>query len=216
MSWMYRLILRANDETSLTLDSSVKHLYWGSTGTPNPINTADDKGVALYFSSTATSGTTYGEYIRLDQKGASGEFIAGRRKTLLTVASAGNAHGGHDTLELDTSAGNVTGLGTGLRGNVVIADRVVAAGTYYGVMAELYGLGGTAALPAGSNACLACSVTGGGMEDVANVFSFACTSGTGHAVYSKGSSITGTMTGWIRVLVNGAVQYMPLYAAAPS
>ena len=216
MSWMYRLIKRDNEETTFTLDTSVKSLVRGTAASPVTINTADQMGSKEYFSSTATSGTNYGRYCRLEGKGAGQEAIAGRDKTLLTVASVGNAHGNHSTLELDTSAGNVTGLGTGVRGNVVIADRVVAAGTYYGVLAELYGLGSTAALPAGSNACLACSVTGAGMEDISNVFAFSCVSGTGHALYDKGSTITGNITGWVRVLVNGAVRYMPFYGSAPA
>ena len=213
MSWMYRLIQRETDETSLTLDSSVKHLYWGSTGTPCPINTADDKGVALYFSSTATSGTTYGEYVRLDQKGASGEFIAGRFKTLLTVASAANAHGLHATTETDTSAGNVTGLCTGVRGNVVLANRAIAAGTYYGVMGEIYANGASSDVPASSNACLCASLAGTAtaLDSTGNAISFAGTDGSGKMIYTNADS--DAAAGSIRILVNNAVKYLRFYAA---
>lgn len=212
MSRFYRLIKFTDNETSMTLDSSVKHLYWGSTGTPNPLATADDKGVALYFQATATSGTTYGEYIRVDGAGAGAEVIAGRHKVLLTVASVGNAHGHHATLELDTSAGNITGLGTGLRGNVVVANRAVAAGTYYGVMAEVYALGTSAALPAGSNACLGISAPAStAMDAVVNAISFSGTDGSTSMIYSKSATVTAT--GYIRILVNGAIRYLPFASA---
>lgn len=219
MSWMYRLIQRNQDETSLTLDSSVKSILWGDSTTPNTLSTAtasvDAKGVPLYFSATSTAGTTYGTYVYLKSAGAGAEAIASRSKTVLTVA-AGNAHGSHDTLEVK-AAGYVTGLGTAIRGNIVFgADEVVPQGTYYAVMGEIYAAGNTSDLPT-SNACLCCSVpTGTAMLGKANAIAFNATSGTGNMLYDKGSSITGTMTGWIRILVNGAVRYLPFYAAAPS
>jgi hypothetical protein len=179
----------------------------GSSATPLAINTADDCGLKAYFSTTATSGTTYGHYIRLDVNGASVEGIAGRFKTLLKIASVGNAHGLHATLETDTSAGNVTGLGTGARANLVVADRAHAAGTYYGLMAEIYPLGDTAALPAGSNACLGINAQAGtAMDLVANAISFSGTDGTGAMIDT--SSVTPTYAGSIRILVNGAVRYL--------
>jgi hypothetical protein len=135
MRW-YRAFQMSDDGTTVTMKNGRK-FGAGTSASPNDLNTADDKGEGAYYATTATSGTTYGKYIRLDVSGAGVEGIAGRRKTLLKVASVGNAHGGHDTLELDTSAGNVTGLGTGTRGNVVVANRAVTAGTYYGVMGEI-------------------------------------------------------------------------------
>jgi hypothetical protein len=183
-------------------------LYWGSTGTPCPINTADDKGVALYFSSTATSGTTYGEYIRLDGNGAGAEFIGGRRKVLLGAA-AGNAHGGHDTVEV-TSTAYVTGLCTGVRGNIVFAtDTAVANGTYYGVMAELYPAGATSALPAASNACLCCSVpTGTALDLVANAIAFNGADGSGKMIYTHAPT---TLAYAIKIRINGVKAYLGAY-----
>jgi hypothetical protein len=207
---MYRLVKRDNGETSLTLDPSVKHLYWGSTGTPNPINTADDKGVAFYFSSTATSGTTYGQYTRLDASGVGVEAIAGRSKVMLSGA-AGNAHGHHATVEV-TSTGYATGLCTGVRGNIVFTtDTVVPYGTYYGVMGEIFPAGATSALPT-SNACLCCSApTGSALNDVVNAIAFEGADGSGHMVYTNAD--TDTAAGSIRILVNGAAKYLRFYAA---
>lgn len=184
----------------------------GSSGTPKPMNTADMRLYQRYCSTAATSGTTYIDYARLDVSGAGVEGIAGRRKTLLTAAGVGNAHGGHDTLELDTSAGSLTGLGTGLRGNVVVADRAVATGTYYGVMAEIFPLGNTAALPAGSNAALGINANAGtAMDLVANAISFSGTDGSGKMIYTNADS--DAAAGSIRILVNGAIKYLRFYAA---
>lgn len=210
--WPYRLIRRNVDETSLTLDPTVLKLIHGTSSDEVDINTADDKGISLYFKTTATSGTTYGYYLRIEGAGAGAEVIGGRRKTLLTLASVGNAHGGHDTLELDTSAGNVTGLGTGFRGNVVVADRAVSAGTYYGVLAEIYALGNSAALPAASNACLGINLQAGtAMDLVGNAISFGGTDGSGKMIYTNADS--DAAAGSIRILINGAVKYLRFYAA---
>lgn len=179
----------------------------GTSADPYNLDTAGQSGLKEFYSTAATSDTTYGSYRRLDVSGAGVEGISGRDKTLLTAASIGNAHGRHDTLELDTSAGNVTGLGTGHRGNLVVADRAVAAGTYYGAMAEIYPLGNTAALPAASNACLGINLQPGtAMDLVGNAIAFNGTDGTGAMIDT--SSVTPTWAGSIRILVNGAVRYL--------
>jgi len=195
------------DKIAQELNTRTGTTETGTSASPLAINTADDCGLKAYFSSTATSGTTYGHYLRLDSNGAGQEAIAGRFKTLLKKASIGNAHGMHGTLETDTSAGNVTGLGTGIRGNLVCADRAVAAGTYYGVLAEIYPLGNTAALPAASNACLGINLQAGtAMDLVGNAISFSGTDGTGAMI--DASSVTPTYVGSIRILVNGATRYL--------
>jgi len=180
----------------------------GSTGTPVAISTANQQGISEYYTTALTTGTTYGHYIMLTSIGVGVEAIAARSWTYLSTAAAANAHGYHATLELDTSAGNVTGLGTGLRGNVVIPNRAVAAGTYFGVYAELYANGNTAALPAGSNACLGInSQPGTAMDLVANAISFTGTDATGAMIYSAGEAAP-AIVGSIRILVNGAIRYL--------
>jgi hypothetical protein len=197
-------------ETTATLTGSL--FAAGTSAVPIALNTAGQYGTLEFFSTTATSGTTYGDYTRLDVSGAGVEGIAGRSKTLLKVASVGNAHGRHDTLELDTSAGNVTGLGTGHRGNLVVADRAVAAGTYYGAMAEIYPLGNTAALPTASNACLGINAQPGtAMDLVVNMMAFNGTDGSTKPIYTHGAG--NTSSGSIRILVNGAKKYLRFYDA---
>jgi hypothetical protein len=196
--WIYRLIKRNNTETTFTL---------GTSTVPVVLSEADDKGLGAYFSGTVASGTTYGEYVRLDGNAAGAEFIAGRHKTLLKTAAAGNAHGHHATLEMDTLAGHVTGLGTGLRGNVVVPERAVSAGTYYGVMAEIYPLGATSALPA-SNACLCISApTGAAMDTVVNAIEFSGADGTGKMIYTA-TDTHQTFVGSVKIRVNGVTRYL--------
>lgn len=209
MKW-YRFFTSADDGTTITLITDVHKLIWGgSYSTPVPINTADDKGINVWFSSTATSGTTYGFYCGLLGNGAGSEQIAARAKCLLATNSIGNAHGLHATLELDTTYGNVTGLGTGLRGNLVVANRAIAAGTYYGILAEIYALGNTAAVPAASNACLGINLQPGtAMDLVGNAISFSGTDGSGKMIYTHAPS---TLEGSVRILVNGVAKYLPYY-----
>lgn len=180
----------------------------GTSASPFALNTASQTGMKSYYSTTAESGETYGEYLRLDISGTGLEGIAGRSKTLLKADGVGNAHGRHDTLETDTSAGAITGLGTGHRGNLVVADRVHSTGTWYGAMAEIFPLGNTAALPANANACLGINAQPGtAMNAVVNAISFSGADGSGNMIYVATDS-SPTFTGSIRILVNGATKYL--------
>lgn len=181
----------------------------GNATTPLALDVADQCGVKMLASTAATSGTNYINYAKLDATGVGVEAIATRGKTLVKAAGVGNAHGAHDTLELDTSAGAVTGLGTGHRGNVVVPNRAITTGTYYGAMAEIFALGNTAALPAGSNACLGINLQAGtAMDLVGNAISFSGTDGDGKMIYTAAPQ---TLEGSIRILVNGHIKYLPYY-----
>ena len=184
----------------------------GTTGTPLALNTADDCGLKAYFSSTATSGTTYGHYIRLDSNGAGQEGIAGRFKTLLKKNGIGNAHGLHATLEPDTSAGAITGLGTGLRANLVLPGRALAAGgTYYGLMAEIYCPASSDISPVTRHAILNIGANGDAtaVGKVLNAIAFDGADGTGKMIYTNAG--TNAIAGTIRVLINGAAKYIPFF-----
>jgi hypothetical protein len=170
--------------------------------------TADTIGIANYWTSAATSGTTYGWKNTLTGTGIGAEFIGGRDRCILTAA-AGNAHGYHGTLEVKNT-GYVSGMGTGIRGNIVFGtDTAVAAGTYYGMLAEIYAIGNTCALPATSNACLGINLQAGtAMDLVGNAISFSGTDGSGKMIYTHAPT---TLAGSIRILVNGVVKYLPYY-----
>jgi hypothetical protein len=191
----------------------------GTSAVPMAINTVDFMAYRKYYSTTAVSGTTYGDYTRVDAKGAGSEVIAMRPKVLLTVAAVGNAHGSHSTLETDTSAGSVTGLGTGLRANLVLAARALpAGGTYYGAMAEIFCNGSGASIAASSkHAVLEISVDGSdttALNTIKNAISFdhKGTDGTGQMICSA-TDASPDWTGSIRILVNGAVRYLHFTSA---
>ena len=180
----------------------------GTVGSPLALSTANQSGIKEYYTTALTTGTTYGHYTLLTSTGVGVEAIAMRSKVYLSTGAAANAHGFHATLELDASAGSVTGLGTGLRGNLVIPNRAIAAGTYFGVMAELYASGSSSAVPAGSNACLCCNVqTGTALDLVANAIYFGGADGSGKMIYTAGEAMPAA-TGSIRISVNGAQKYL--------
>ena len=184
-----------------------------TSAAPFAINTANAIGIETYWSTSATSGTSYGYYNKLTASGIGVEAIAGRDRTVLSAAAA-NAHGGHHSLEV-TSTGYVTGLGTGVRGNIVFAtDTVVPNGTYYGVFAEIYPIGNTGALPAASNACLGINAQTGTANDlVANAIAFNGADGSGKMLYTHSITVGATAITSIRVRVNGVVGYMYVYSA---
>jgi hypothetical protein len=175
--------------------------------------TADAIGIANYWTSSATSGTTYGWKNTLTGAGIGAEFIGGRDRCVLTAA-AGNGYGYHGTLEVKNT-GYVSGQGAGIRGNVVFStDTAVAAGTYYGILAEIYPAGATSALPAASNACLGINCqTGTAMDLVANAIAFNGADGTGKMLYTHSITVGATAITSIRVRVNGVVGYMYVYSA---
>jgi hypothetical protein len=188
----------------------------GNSTTPMALTVADKVGHHKFYSTAMTSGTNYGDYCRLDVSGAGVEAIAGRSKALLQIAGVANAHGRHDTLELDTSAGSVTGIGTGHRANLVLPARTIpAGGEYYGAMSEI-------SIPAsGSMASVTkCAIhefgtTGGdatAQKTVKNLFSIDTLSvGTGNMVYIHTNA--GTQLGTMRIMVNGTAYWLPLMQA---
>lgn len=179
----------------------------GTSSVPMPINAVGAIGYERRYSSTVTSGGTYGEYTQLEVLGAgTNTMIAGRSRVMLSIDGVGNAYGRHDTLELSTSAGAITGLGVGHRGNVVVANRAVATGTWYGVMGEIFPLGNTAALPT-SNAALCANIQPGtAMDLVGNLMAFGGTDGSTKPIYTHNPG--NTFSGSIRILVNGAIKHL--------
>ena len=225
---MYRLLQRDNDETSITLNTSVSGglilpmvalvgngttgttgtaIKIGVTATPIAINTAGQRGINAFFSSTATSDTTYGMYLRLDSYGAGVEAIAGRFKTLLTTGAAQQAHGLHGTLEYGAS-GNTVDVGSGVKGNFVVNGRTITGGEVYGMMAEMY-VNTTGSLASVRHAALCVSVAGDttGMATCKNAIAFVGTKVTTGMIWEAAADHK-TYVGSIRILVNGNVRYI--------
>lgn len=195
----------------MALKLRLTKLTMGSSTNALAMNGVDAKALNMNITTDATSGTTYAQYNKLTASGAGLEAIGTRARSIVTAA-AGNAHGAHNSLEFGTSAGNVTGLGTATRANIVVPNRAISAGTYYGVMAEIYPSGNTAALPANSNACLGINAQAGtAMDLVVNAISFSGTAGSGKMIYTHAPT---NLEGSIRILVNGVVKYLPYYTTA--
>ena len=179
----------------------------GTSSVPMPI-AEGSIGYVKRYSTLTEAGGIYGEYTQLDVLAAGTQTaISGRNRVMLKADGVGNAYGRHDTLETDTLAGTVTGLGVGHRGNLVVANRAHAAGTWYGALAELFPLGNTAAVPAGSNAALGVNIQPGtAMDLVGNLIAFGGTDGTTKPIYTHNPG--NTFSGALRILVNGAVKYL--------
>jgi hypothetical protein len=188
----------------------------GTSADPATWSTADKALIEFRAKGTATTGTTYGQYIGLECTSAA-EHIPIRGRAYLT-GTTGNAHGGHFTLEDDATSGKITGLGTGCRMNWVLGDAAQEAnGTYYGAMAEIY-CSGSSSTPAAVTryACLAIGVGGDatGAATVLNAIDFynAGTDGTGKMIYTH-SHVQGDAAGSIRVLINGTAKYIKFWDA---
>ena len=185
--------------------------FTSTSAAPLALNSADAVGIGNWISSTATSGTTYGHYVRVDSNGVGQEAIAGRFKVLLKKAAIGNAHGAHCTLETDTSAGSVSGVGSGLRANLVVAGRIIPTGTYHGLVAEIYlPASGSLAL-CGQSSVLQICTTGGNAtaeKTVPAMISFdTLSTGTGNLIV-EATDASPDWTGSIKILVNGNLRYL--------
>jgi hypothetical protein len=190
-----------------------RRLTIGTTTSPKALTAVNQIDEKAYYSTAMTSGTSYGRYIRLDASGAGVEAIALRAKTLLTANGVGNAHGFHATLEADTTYGSITGLGTGLRANLVLPGRALAAaGTYYGLMAEIYAPASADISPVTRHAILNVAANGDATAVGKVLNAIALADGTGKMIYTA-TDTAPTMTGSIRILVNGAVRYLHFSSA---
>lgn len=185
---------------------------FGSSAYPLTTATANKNFMEYRVKSTATSGTNRGLYLRHDLAGAAGGGEAIRAFTTLSAANT-TAHGAHISLNC-SATGYVTGLAAGVRGQLYVQGISPANGTYYGMQAEMYFDASATIAAAAEHAILAVQANGDATAAATckNAISFVggAASGGGDMV-SPGTSM-GTVTGTIRVLVNGAVRYIPFYS----
>jgi hypothetical protein len=205
MRW-YRAFEMSDDGKTVTMRDGVA-FGAGLTGTPSVLAAVDQKGMPEYFSTAMTSGTNYGDYVRLDVTGTGVEGIAGRFKTTITTGTAANLYGLHATVETGAT-GKASGQTAGIRANLVLYDRAITgAGRYYGLLAEIYPNGNVSALTT-ENAIIGLNAQPGTeMDKVVNAFAIYGTDSSTSMIYTKGA--TCTFTGYIRITVNGAIRYIP-------
>jgi hypothetical protein len=180
----------------------------GTSGDPATTATADDKFVELRCETTATSGDNRLLYMQYIINGATGGECL-RARSYVTAAGT-TIHGGHISLEY--AAGSVSGLGVGLRGQLMLDDAAQTTGTLFGTQSEIYMSGTSSALP--SSHAIASFVAAGnatGVAAVLNAMAFQGSAGSGKMVYNNNSSGATESNGSIRILVDEGSGYEVRY-----
>ena len=191
----------------------------GSATTPIAISIASNKFMGFYISDSATSGTAVGHYMRLYVKGTGGGGCAGRFYCDLAGVAGNGGSGIQATCGLgeSTSAGSVSGLGTGVYANVYFPNATVSGGTYAAVNAELYSGGGSTVITATRSSYIRFSNAGGAttaIDTTSYLFDLVgFTSGASSIYYEKGSAATGTLQGALKVGTPAGDRFIPLYAS---
>lgn len=193
----------------------------GSTTSPITSSTANSNFQGFYVAnSDATGGTARGIYMRLYLTGTSGQSgEAGRFFTTINGTGGVGVHGLHASLSFGTS-GTVTGEGAGVRGTLQLPNAATAMGTVAAGLFEL-SADGASTNPAGTTSlsCLRLISSGNStgmtnMDTVATIFTIeGFTSGASSAYYDKGSAITGTIVGTLKIKTPAGIRYIPTYAS---
>lgn len=199
----------------------------GTAATPLASAVASTKFIQIYTKTTATTAgsETRSIYNRLELSGATtggGESL--RSYTEIDGVAVGTAHGAHITLGLgeSTTKGSVTGLGVGVRSQLILPDGAVAAGgTYAALQPEIYSFGANSTPAAVTELSFIRVVNDGSTEGIAAVdakaflFSlqgFANAGGGAGFVTTYASSPT--FTKGLRVKVGSSTFYIPLTVTA--
>jgi len=190
----------------------------GTSVAPATSAVADAKFLELRTQTTATSGDNRLAYLRYDINGAGAGGECVRALTDLT-AEASSANGMHTSLQIGTT-GYITGLGTGVRGQLYVKDEAVAAnGTYYGMQAEIYSEGASSSIAAVTkHAVLGIGATGNadGMATVLNAIAVDGTTAADTTKMLSSVSLAELPAGTVgvAVLINGVRYYIPAVAVA--
>lgn len=103
----------------------------GTSASPVITSDADKNFLGYWVSSTATSGDTRGEYVRLYISGAGGSGEAGRFYTTVnnvTAATGGTVNGSHVSLSVTGASGKISGSGNALRATLDFAASPTTIG----------------------------------------------------------------------------------------
>lgn len=194
-------------------------LHGGGTSTYPLVNSTADKNFMGYWvQSSATSGTSRGQYVRLYLSGgAGGEAIRGYT-TVSNDTPVDTVNGAHLSLSFGASAGNVTGEGQAMRATLHIPNRTLG-GTTAAIKAELYADGTTSSSAALSNGAFIRCVAAGDATGVA-----AAVDTTGYFISIDGLTANSgkmfrvaaptTLAASLRCRVGATTYYLPLYSAA--
>ena len=187
----------------------------GTSADPATTTTAAANFVEIRCQTTATSGGGRGVYVRYDIAAdgtSTGEAIRG---LLMVTSAVGSFTGVSGGVEFHNTTGAISGSATGGSFTMLINAAGQSTGGLYGASAIMH-MGGSGGPPT-MHAPLEVRVAGNatGAAKVLNAISFAvpdCADSGGDEMISLGTSM-GTVTGTIRVLINGAVRFIPFYSA---
>ena len=186
----------------------------GTSASPATTSVAAANFVEIRCQTKATSGGGRGIYVRYDiaaDGSSTGEAIRGLLMVSKAVGSFTGVSGG---VEFHNTEGAISGSATGGSFTMLINAAGQSGGGLYGASVIMH-MGGTGGPPT-NHAPLEVRVAGNatGAAKVLNAISFAvpdCADAGGGEMISPGTSM-GTVTGTIRVLINGAARFIPYYS----
>lgn len=185
----------------------------GTSADPNSTATANLNFMGFWFESTATSGDSRGMYLRLYFAGAGVSGEAARifgTVNNVTAATGGTVNGAHISLSVSGASGAVSGAGNALRATLGLGAGTTAGGTLSVIQVDT-DFDATANVPATASG-LRFTTSGTGALPYVMAFD-----GVNAGVWDDDytTEVT-TLSGALKVLVNGSVRYIGLYSGAPS
>ena len=222
----------------VTLDLSPGIFSFGTVASPHTLNDTEN-GAAYYFTTSgggsngiylttnvnvasathteinmrvfaaATAATCTGVNVLITNSGATTTAVYGGAFTVsLEANGALTAIGVLGVLTATVTAGsNPTTVGVGVKGQLLLPDRVMT-GPCFGMLAEIASSGNVSALTATNNGCLGITAGAGtALAAVVNAIAFTGTDSATSMLYTKAA--TPVFTGYIRILVNGVIRYIP-------
>ena len=181
----------------------------GTAASPVIDATADPKFLSFYVSSSATTGTARGMYMRLYTRngGEAGRFYT----TCGDDTPSDTVNGVHCSLDFGASLGNITGLGTAGRFTLQVPGRSLT-GTTAAVQAELW-LNTSAAL-GGECSFIRMVADGAGKAAVdTSGYLFSIQGLTANTDKLFRVTAPGTLAASLRCKVGAVTYYLPLYSA---
>lgn len=174
--------------------------------------TAAGNAVQFYVTNSAASGTARANYTRLYLSGGAGGEALRAFCTVSSNTPADTCNGAHISLNFGASAGNITGLGTAVRGTLHVPNRSLG-GTVAAIQAEIYADGASSDI--GGVCALIRGIVDGEATGKATVdgksflLDLTATAGAHDSGEMIVASNSGTITGAIKVRINGATKYIP-------
>lgn len=192
----------------------------GTSTTKLTKSTADKNFIGFWLESSATSGTSRGQYLRLYLSGGAGGEAIRAYTTVSNNTPADTCNGAHISLDFGASAGNITGLGTAVRATLHVPTRSLG-GTIGAVQAEFFGDGASGAI-GGTASFLRCVLDGhANMKDSFDENGYlielaGASAGAAHLFRTglTAATINAATTCALRIKVGNTAYFIPVATAA--